>query len=41
MECTNFKIDYQPSGQLVLDCLDISGDNSKLIHFAAEEYFAN
>lgn len=35
------KIDYQPYAQLVLECLDISRDNSRLVQFVAEEYFDN
>ncbi|QKJ28995.1 DUF892 family protein [Mucilaginibacter mali] len=33
------KIAYQPYAQLVLECLDISRDNSKLIQYVAGEYF--
>lgn len=33
------KIAYQPYAQLVLECLDITRDNSRLIQFVAEEYF--
>ncbi|WP_428331663.1 DUF892 family protein [Mucilaginibacter sp.] len=35
------KLAFQPYAQLVLECLDNSRENSKLIHFVAEEYFAN
>lgn len=33
------KIAYQPYAQLVLECLDISRDNSKLVQYVAEEYY--
>ncbi len=33
------KIAYQPYAQLVLECLDISRDNSRLVEYVAVEYF--
>src|ERR1700744_5599025 len=35
------KIAYQPYAQLVLECLDTSRDNSRLVQYVAEEYFGN
>lgn len=34
------KVAYQPYAQLLLQCLDFSRDNARLIDFVAEEYFA-
>jgi ferritin-like metal-binding protein YciE len=35
------KIAYQPYEQLVIECLDLSRDNSRLMEYVSEEYFGN